>query len=302
MRLTGIVSDLQHFSTGDGPGIRTTVFLKGCNLHCEWCHNPETIPARPVLLYYEHLCTLCGTCQRACPYRIHTVDTSRHLINRQLCIACGACAAACPSCALKICGEEKQLSEVMDFILTDVDFYRSSGGGVTISGGEPMLQAEFTSSIASECKKHGLHVIVDTAGNVDFSTFGHVVPFTDLFYVDLKGATEADYQGKTGGRLTMVLENITKLRALGCAVVARIPIIPGYNDSLDYCSKMADLLEKTDCHHVHLLPFHRLGSSKYRALGLDWHCQGIEPPNAEQMHRLGMAFSKKGFLAEVELN
>lgn len=300
MRNTGLVSDLQHFSTGDGPGIRTTVFLKGCNLHCEWCHNPETISARPELLHYEQLCSLCGACERACPRGVHEVNPAGHRINRQACTACGACTADCPFFALKISGEEMQLSDVMDFILADIDFYRSSGGGVTISGGEPMLQAEFSASIASECKKHGLHVIIDTAGNVDFSMFRLVLPYTDIFYFDLKGATEADYCKKTGGSLTMVLENITRLTASGCRIVARIPIIPGYNDSIEYCGKMMDLLVRTGCRHVHLLPFHRMGSIKYRALGLDWQCQGIEPPGAAQMHRLGMLFRNMGFIAEVE--
>jgi pyruvate formate lyase activating enzyme len=193
-----------------------------------------------------------------------------------------------------------QLKEIMDFILDDSDFYLASGGGVTISGGEPLLQAEFSAAIAAECKGHGIHVIIDTAGNVEYSAFSLVAPYTDVFYIDLKGATQDDYHEKTGGSFAVVLANMAGLTADGYAFVARIPVIPGYNDTVEYCGRMADLLLQTGCRQVHLLPFHKLGSGKYRALGLDWRCRDIEAPGMAQMQTLSRVFTEKGFATELE--
>jgi len=298
--MTGLISSMQHFSTGDGPGIRTTVFLKGCNLRCEWCHNPETISSKPVFMFYEHLCTNCGLCQEKCPQNAHRIIDNKHFFERKLCILCGTCIEHCQSGALKISGEETTLSAVMDYILEDIDFYSASNGGVTISGGEPLCQAEFTRAIAKECKNHNIHIIIDTAGNVNFSAFEKVIPYTDIFYFDLKGATEQDYRQKTGGSLNTVLKNMTRLAASGCSVVSRIPIIPGYSDSARYCAAMAEMLMKTGVRQVNILPFHRLGTSKYSALEKKYPYAECVPLSREKMEELLDVFLKYGLDVKID--
>ncbi len=298
--MKGIVSGMQHFSVGDGPGIRTTVFMQGCNLRCEWCHNPETISFKPVFLYYKNLCRNCGLCQKRCPQGAHLMMGRTHHFNRERCNLCGECIRYCPAGALKISGKETALSEVMEYILEDMEFYSSSNGGVTISGGEPLCQADFTAAIAKECKKHNIHVIVDTAGNVDFSSFEKVLSYTDCFFFDVKGTSERDYLSKTGGSLKLSLENMMRLISGGCNVVARIPVIPSYNDSENDCNIMAGLLNQVGVKQVHLLPFHRLGAGKYAALGKSYPYEQCVPPSKQQMQKLADIFAAHGFESRVD--
>ena len=288
---------MQHFSTGDGPGIRSTVFFQGCNLHCRWCHNPETIPRHPVLLFYRQRCAGCGLCLRACQNQVHSFQEG-HMLKRENCRLCGRCASICPADALKVSGRQKTVDEVFNFLAEDLDFYKESGGGVTLSGGEPLLQADFCAAVADKCKEHAISVILDTAGNVDYSEIKKVLPYTDQFYFDLKGATEKDYKEKTGGSLSLTVQNMTRLVEDGADVTARIPIIPGYNDSAEYCRQLADVLKPTGIKIVNLLPFHRLGSSKYEALGLEYRYRGCIPPSKEKMQELSAAFSS--FFTKIE--
>lgn len=283
---TAFISNLQHFSTGDGPGIRSTIFFQGCNLKCAWCHNPETIPRNPVLLYYRQHCTNCRLCVKACPNSAHEDRDGHHAFNRSRCRTSGQCVISCPSDALKLSGTLKTLQEVLDYIYEDIDFYKASGGGVTLSGGEPMLQADFCAAVAKNCKEKGISVIIDTAGNVNYSEFEKVIPFTDTFYYDLKGATEEDYRDKTGGSFQLTVTNMTRLVTGGAEVIARIPIIPGYNDNPVYCGRLNEILKKSGVKGVHLLPFHRLGSSKYDAIGTYYSYFDTSPPSKEKMNSL----------------
>ena len=282
------ISNLQHFSTGDGPGIRTTVFFKGCNLRCEWCHNPETIHPQTELLFYEKRCTRCGICEKKCENRVHRIEGQTHLVDAQHCTKCGLCVRRCPSNALELCGSEKTLEEVVSYIMEDKEFYIRSGGGVTLSGGEPLLQAEFCREVAKACQEEGIPVIVDTAANVSYRAFLEVLPYTTQFYVDLKAASEEDYEKKTKGKLSPVLNNITSLLKDGADVVIRIPMIPGFNATPEYCARMGELILSTGAKEVNLLPFHRLGSAKYHALGLPYGYESVTPP--ADMQRLKEAF------------
>ncbi len=241
-----VITNIQHFSVGDGPGIRTTVFLKGCNLHCPWCHNPETIAPQIQPLYGRNI----------------TVD------------------------------------EAMSEIMEDIEFYKSSGGGVTLSGGEPLLQADFCANIAHACKKQGLHVLLDTAGNVDFQQFEKVLPYIDMCYFDLKSGTEEGYR-LVGGLLERTLQNMQKVSAWGVPVTVRIPIIPDFNDDLEAAEQMAALLKKLHMRYVDLLPFHRLGSSKYAALGVDYKYKDIPTMTSKQIEPLLFVFRKYGLEAAI---
>lgn len=296
---TALISNMQHFSTGDGPGIRSTIFFQGCNLNCAWCHNPETIPKDPVLLFYSQRCENCRLCIKACPSSAQAEREDKHIFIPSRCRMSGKCVQVCAWDALKISGTEKTLQEVLDFIYEDIDFYTASGGGLTLSGGEPLLQADFCAAVAKNCREKGIPVIIDTAGNVDYSEFEKVLPYADSFYFDLKGASEEDYRVKIGGSLKLTVANITRLTADGAEVTARIPIITGYNDSADYCSRLCEILKKAGIKTVHLLPFHRLGSSKYEALGKYYPYMDTSPPGKEMMNRLLEVFSND-FNTQIE--
>lgn len=292
---TAWISNLQHFSTGDGPGIRTTVFFQGCALHCAWCHNPETISSKSQLLYYEKSCQACSLCSAICPAAAHTMQPDEtadkiHRFRRERCRFCGLCARICPAHALTLSGQQMTLEAVYAFIEEDRAFYDSTQGGVTLSGGEPLLQPAFCGKLAQKCSENGIPVIIDTSGAVPYEAFTAVLPYTDTFYYDLKAASEQDYTAWTGGSLTQVLENLKKLHTDGGRITVRIPIIPGYQDTPEYCGKMAALLTDAGIHSVHLLPFHRLGFSKYRALGLDNPCADLKPSARRRIEALRAAF------------
>ena len=296
--VSGQVSALQHFSTGDGPGIRTTVFLKGCSLRCSWCHNPETQASTPELMFFRHRCTSCGRCVAVCPAGVHrmvdaiAVETktetatqsnaarsgrlaqqSRHELDRSLCRQCGACVAVCPSEALQLNGEDLSVETVMKAILADRDFYQTSSGGVTLSGGEPLLQVDFCLALARACKEQGIHVIVDTAGQVPWAAFERIIPFVDTFYFDLKGACADDYRRTAGGDFDLILSNLRRLITAGAHVVACIVIVPGLNDDLSATEQLSDVLAAAGVKEVRLLAYHRLGRSKYEALGREYELE-----------------------------
>lgn len=287
---TGMVSRIQRFSTGDGPGIRTTVFLKGCNLHCAWCHNPETWSRDPQLLFYAARCTGCGRCAMECPTGAHTLEDGVHHFDRNRCTGCGACAAACPAQALQWDGQELTVDDVLRVIDEDSAFYRASGGGVTLSGGEPLLQPAFCTAVAAGCRERGIPVLIDTAGDVPYEAFRQVLPYADSVYFDLKGADPADVAARTGADLARILGNLKRLTAARVAVTARIPVIPGHTDRDDTCQAMAARLREAGVTQVCLLPFHRLGAAKYRALGRPYPYADTSPPARETLEALARAF------------
>lgn len=295
---TALVSQIQHFSVGDGPGIRTTVFFQGCNLHCPWCHNPETISRTPKLLYYASRCTGCGRCGGVCP--LHTIADGAHSLERSACTACGRCAAVCPFGALEMSGHRRTLAELMAELTEDRDFYVSSGGGVTLSGGEPLLQADFCAALAHALTDETIPVLLDTAGCVPYAAFEKVRPYLSLCYFDLKAATQDGYD-TVGGNLALVMDNMRRLCADGVPTVARIPVIPGFNDDAASRERMAALLADAGVLRVDLLPFHSLGSGKYHALSRTYafaDTPPLEPAAVEAMmepfRRAGLSVARGG--------
>jgi len=289
------IAQIQRYSVGDGPGIRTTVFFKGCNLRCPWCHNPETIAARPVLMFHEQLCRLCGQCAAVCD--MHTLGDGTHLFDRAKCTGCGRCAEMCPGEALSLCGGQHGIDELMRTLLEDRDFYVASDGGITLSGGEPLLQADACAGLAGLCRAEGLHVLLDTAGNVEWAAFEKVLSRVDMCYFDLKSGSQAGYDA-VGGSLTRTLENLRRTAEL-VETVVRIPVIPGFNDSCDEARQMAGLLKQTSVCRVELLPFHRLGSGKYDALGKPYAYAERESMTPTALGPLLEIFGSKGFDARV---
>lgn len=253
-----VIFDIERNSYVDGPGIRTTVFFKGCNLKCAWCHNPESQSAKPQMMFYASKCTGCGKCRSVCPN------------GMTKCTLCGKCELYCPTDARKVCGREYTVDEVLREVVKDKAFYENSGGGVTFSGGECMLQVDFLAEILEKCKQNGISTAVDTAGCVPFEGFEKVLPYTDIFLYDIKCIDSARHREYTGVGNELILENLEKLLSHGAEVIIRIPVISGVNDSAEEMAKIKAMLDGFGgVKRVELLPYHAMGENKYRALGLE---------------------------------
>ena len=269
--ILGYISDIQRFSLGDGDGIRTTVFMQGCNLCCPWCHNPETININGSRLFYKHLCVSCGRCK---------TDEN-----------------TCPNGAIKISGKRMSLDEVFAIITQDTEFYKKSNGGITLSGGEPLLQIDFCTELARKCRENNISVIIDTAGDVSFETFEKIIPFTNCFYFDLK--TDINGYQKISANGERIYDNLSRLSTIS-KTVARIPIVPGFNDSIAAMESFAVFLSTIKISGVHLLPFHRLGSGKYKALGQTYAYEDHPPTSPETLLRCIDIFTRKHLQCEIE--
>jgi len=293
---SGILFDFKKFSLHDGPGIRTTVFLKGCPLRCAWCHNPESISPAVELHYWPERCILCGECVEACPEKALSLTDHTLLKDRARCARCGRCAAACPAEAWQQIGREMSLAEVMAEIEKDLPFYDESGGGVTFSGGEPLLQPDFLAEALRACKAIGLHTAVDTSGHTGWKNLARVLPDADLFLYDLKLIDGARHRQFTGVPNDMILKNLRDLAAAGSQIIIRIPIIPGITDDRANLEGTARFLRELDSiHRVDLLPYHRIAAGKYARMGLSYSLPDTAPPSAERMGEIQELFQSYGF-------
>ena len=274
---TANLFDIQRNSFVDGPGIRTTVFFKGCNLHCTWCHNPESQSAKPEMMFYKNKCGNCGKCKEKCPNSLES------------CELCGKCTFYCPNDAREICGKEYTVDEVLREIRKDKTFYKTSGGGVTFSGGECLLQIDFLEAILKECKRNGIHTAVDTAGHVPFVCFERILPYTDLFLYDIKCYDSEKHKKYTGTSNELILSNLKRLLQSGKAIWIRIPIIPDVTDNEEELLTIKAFLSSYGCpEKVELLPYHDMGEHKYAALGR--MAQTFSVPSEEKMIQLKKIF------------
>ena len=266
--MTGRISDIKRFAVHDGKGIRTTLFLKGCSLKCVWCHNPESIAFPPGLAYYKDKCIGCGECVRACPNGAQALTQQGHIFTRKLCIGCGACESVCLGDALKLYGKEVTVDEILPVLLEDRDFYETSGGGVTLSGGECLCQADFCEALLKRLKEEGIHTAVDTCGFVARRALDQVIPYTDTFLYDIKAIDEDVHIRCTGQSNRLILDNLRYLDSLGKEIEIRIPYVPGYNAA--EIPKIKDfLLGLQHMPRVKVLPYHNYAGSKYAALELE---------------------------------
>ncbi len=238
--MNGVVFAIRRFCLHDGSGIRTTVFLKGCDLHCDWCESPEGISRRPELCYDESLCNLCGACARVCP-GVHQLASGGHGLNRQHCDLCGRCVDGCSPGALSVVGQRMDHAEVLDVVLRDKRYYDHSGGGLTLSGGEPMCQPEFTKALLKGAKKAGLHTILETNGNALIGQYAELSSYVDLFLIGYKLTDPKRSLEQTGGEPYMSASNIRALARLGKKLVLRCTIIPGVNDNEEHFKAIAGL-------------------------------------------------------------
>ena len=295
------VFDVQRFSLHDGPGIRTLVFLKGCPLSCAWCCNPESRYPAAEIGYYPQFCIACGACERACACGAVSLREGRRHFERSMCRECDQmpCVAACPANALRRYGVQTSVDELVEIVRKDELFYRNSGGGVTVSGGEPLLQSAFVAAFLTECKTAGLDTAIETSGYADWDSFERLLGVTDLFLFDLKHAEGAAHIAWTGVDNDGIVNNLRKLAASAKRIVVRIPVVPGFNDDRETIGGIVDLARGAGVREVHLLPYHRLGSSKYDALGIAYPAENITLPANGQIEELRAFVEQHGMSVRV---
>lgn len=257
------IFNIQHFSVHDGPGVRTVIFFKGCNLHCRWCHNPESIRPEKEILLYPDRCIGCMACRDLCPAGAHQFTQEGHLFDRSKCRHCFMCCEECYADALVSVGEMRDTDSILKEIIQNKGYFEQSGGGVTFSGGECMLQKEALKELLCGCKAAGIHTAVDTAGNVPWDFFEEVMPQTDLFLYDLKAFDPQVHRECTGVTNERILDNFARLAERGAKLLVRIPYIQELNGG--ELEKIADFLKRWGI-QAELLPYHKLGNFKYRAL------------------------------------
>lgn len=296
---TAHVFNIQRFSVSDGPGTRTTVFFKGCNLRCKWCHNPESFVARPQIEINPDKCIGCGACLTVCPAGAHRMEPGSHRIDRARCTGCGKCADNCFAEALVLVGKTMTADDIMTEILEDRLLYQNSGGGVTFSGGECTLQPDVLLTLLKACRAEGIHTAVDTAGNVPTGTLERLMDWTDLFLYDIKAGTPERHKALTGSDNRLILQNLAFLQEHGAEILIRIPFIPGENDDETEVRAMAAILHQNGIHEAELLLYHRLGEGKYKALDMDYALSGKGSPNKADAAQAVAIFREYGVRVKV---
>lgn len=266
----GIIFNIQKFSIHDGPGIRTTVFLKGCPLKCKWCSNPESQLEKIQVLYDQSKCIHCQSCVNICPQKAISIINEHIHIDFNNCIGCLECVNNCPAKALSHEGEYKKVSDIVDICLQDKDFYEESGGGITISGGEGMSQPQFLKTLINELKKHDLHIAIETTGHVSSQTFQELASQLDLLLFDVKHYDSKKHYEGTHVYNDQIISNLKWAIENGINVLPRIPVIPDFNDSLEDAKGLANVLISVGAKKVQLLPFHQFGEKKYELLNKEY--------------------------------
>lgn len=290
--MEGFVFNIQRFSIHDGPGIRTTVFMKGCSLRCFWCHNPEGIRLEPEIQVFPERCIGCNACLAACTHGAHTNEGGQRSFYRERCQGCGTCVETCYAGALVLTGRRMTVDEVISEVLRDRPFYETSGGGVTLSGGEPLVQRDFARAILERCRAEGLHTALETAGNCRWEDLAVVLEFSDLILMDIKLMDPARHRQATGVGNERILANARRLVQAGQPVIFRVPVVPTVNDSAEDIAAIADFVHSLAAESrgapptLELLPFHRMAGSKYQSLGLDYRAAELEPSSKEYMTEL----------------
>ncbi|MBK1812137.1 glycyl-radical enzyme activating protein [Clostridium sp. YIM B02505] len=283
------VCEIEHYAVHDGPGIRTVVFLKGCPLKCLWCSNPETQKRENELYYNNSTCVLCKKCIHACDYEALSSDEKAIVIDRNRCIACGKCTDVCPTNSLRLVGKNMEVEEVFKEVLKDVLFYRQSGGGVTVSGGEVLMNADFAIELFKLCKDEFIHTAIETTGYGSFEKLKELSDYTDLILFDVKHSDDRVHKELTGVGNVLIQENLNKLSKLGKEIIIRIPLIPGLNDEEENIKNTVEIAKANGIREIHILPYHTLGLDKYRRLKKDYKLTDIkkhEPEYLESLRKL----------------
>lgn len=278
----GTIFNIQKFSVNDGPGIRTTVFYKGCPLNCLWCHNPESKSKKQELLFDAKKCAGCMKCADVCPQGCHSLKDGLHVFDRTNCVQCCKCAEVCVFDALEAVGQQKTVSQIVEEVLKDKTFYDCSGGGVTLSGGEPMYQLQFTYELLTELKKHGLHTCMETCGYAGAEAFKKIADLVDIFLFDYKETDSGKHEAYTGVPNDRILANLRMLDDMGCKIILRCPIIPTLNDTEEHLEGIASVANSLkNILQIDVEPYHPLGMGKAESLGKAYPLAGLTFPSNE---------------------
>lgn len=282
----GMVSEIQRFSLHDGPGIRTIVFLKGCPLRCSWCSNPETQAPDSQLMVQEDNCVSCGRCANVCPAGAISYQP-KVTVNRLSCVSCGLCSAECGSGALTMNGKEMSTSEIVSILRKDEAYYRRSGGGITLSGGEPLYQSDFVLNLLRACKDQGWNTAIETTAFCNPAVLDNVLPLLDTVLLDIKHMEDSKHYEYVQQSNSLILENARRIAGQGAQMIIRVPVVPGFNDTIHEIAAIASFAaELPGVRELHLLPFHRLGENKYTYLGTEYHMKHQTPPPSDEMESL----------------
>lgn len=296
MSSAGVVFDIKRYAVHDGPGLRTTVHLKGCPLSCWWCHNPEGIAPSPSILFRAERCVGCGKCAVSCP--AGAIASANGPASASLCAGCGVCADICPSGARELCGRKMSIDELMLELRKDEIFFR--GGGVTFSGGEPLMQPDFLIAALRACGREGYHRAVDTSGFVGSGLLLTAAEHTDLFLYDLKHMDTEKHRLYTGAGNELILENLTLLAEAGAQINIRVPFMPGINDGDENIAALADFVSKLKgVTTVSLLPYHSAAKGKHDRWGIEYKLTGLLPPSEEQLKRAADIIGRYGLAAHM---
>jgi pyruvate formate lyase activating enzyme len=298
--MKGIVFNIQRYSLDDGPGIRTTVFLKGCPLRCLWCSNPESQNSFPEVAHRDSICNKCGECVKVCDREAITVDEEGVHINRKLCSNCGKCVDVCVPQALKVFGKEMSIEEVMEEIRKDTNFYRESGGGMTVSGGEPLIQDDFMMELLKRCQEEGIHTCLDTSGYASRESLQKVLPYTLLVLFDMKHIDPVAHRRLTGFSNKLIINNLKFIVSTGIPLIIRMPLIPGYNDSNGVITGIARLISSIDeSKEIELLPYHNYGMGKYKMLDRHYKLDKLQRPEDAKLKTAKEIIDSFGIHCEI---
>lgn len=296
----GMVFDIKKYALHDGPGIRTTVFFKGCPLNCAWCHNPEGLGSTPEVVYGVDRCLGCGACVEACDSGALSLTPAGVICDAKRCLACGRCAEVCPAQARELAGRRLGVSQVVAAVLKDQLFYDESGGGVTFSGGEPLHQPDFLLALLEACGSHEIHRCVDTSGQAPWDTISRIAPNTDLFLYDLKHMDGEAHRRATGVDNTRILDNLKRLDRLGAAITVRMPLIPGFNDDVSAVGRTGGFIAAlTGVDALHLLPYHSFQEGKYTKIGREYPGRTIAREPARPVTEVADQLRDYGLIVEI---
>ena len=299
--MNGIITHIQRYSIHDGPGIRTVVFFKGCNLDCAWCHNPEGVAAGIEKMYTRSKCILCCSCASVCPEKAISLESDRIVTDTLLCTLCGKCAEVCPTKAIEMSGTPMSVDQILTEIEKERVFFEQSGGGVTFSGGEPLIQSEMLIRLLDECGKRDIHRTVDTAGYVRTEILLEVARRTDLFLYDLKMMDPKHHEQWCGVGNELILNNLKTLAETGAKIIIRIPLIGDVNDSEENIRKTAEFIKSLsgERKEVQLLPYHKIAEPKYARLGREEDFELFSEPEAATVQEIVSIFAEYNLVATV---
>ncbi len=292
----GWVFDIKRYAVHDGPGVRTAVFFKGCSLACIWCHNPESVSGQPELCLYPQRCIGCGACVQVCPNGVHEFAADGdHLLHRERCDLCGKCAYGCYAEALVMIGKKMSVEQVMEVLRQDRAFYEASDGGVTLTGGEPLVQAHFAAALLRACQAEGLHTALDTSGHIGWAAIEEALPYVDLILYDVKHVDPDEHKRFTGSTNDLAQEHLRRLSQTGVPIEIRIPVVPTANDAPEHLAAMGRFIGSlNNIVAVRLLPYHHLAGSKYAGIGRPNTMPQVATPSQEEMEKAAQHLQRHG--------